>query len=223
MKSIAVIPAYNEGKTIRKVIEKTVQFVDRVIVVDDGSRDNTVEEVRKTSAELIVLPKNKGKANAIKTGFKECRNYDIVVMLDGDLQHPPEEIPALVKCIEEGNDLCIGSRFFKGPGIMPLSCRFSNRVASLLISFLARQKITDPQSGFRAIRRERLDELELNAKRYAIEHIMVLEAARKNFKIKETPMSCVYGKEKSHIKPVRDTLRVMYHILRFVLGRISKG
>lgn len=215
MKSVAVIPVYNEAKTIRQVAKATEKFVDKVIVVDDGSTDESAAEARKTNAEVIALPKNSGKAQALKTAFSRCKGYDVVIMLDGDAQHPPEEIPSLIKCIES-NDLCIGSRFYSDCSTMPFASKFSNRIASLFISFLAGQKITDPQSGFRAMRLEKLEKLELKAERYAIEHIMILESARKKFKIVEVPIPCVYGEEKSGIKPVRDTLKVAYHILRFL-------
>lgn len=214
MKSVAVIPVYNEAKTIRQVAEAAEKFVDKVIVVDDGSTDESAAEAKKTNAEVIVLPKNSGKANALKTAFSRCKGYDVVVMLDGDAQHPPEEIPSLIKCIES-NDLCIGSRFYSDWSTMPFASKLSNKIASLFISFLAGQKITDPQSGFRAMRLEKLEKLELKAERYAVEHIMILESARKKFKIAEVPIPCVYGEEKSSIKPVRDTLKVAYHILRF--------
>ncbi len=219
MKVAAVIPVYNEERTIREVVARAEKFTDKVIVVDDGSRDASAKEAMKTKAEVIVLPKNTGKANALREGFKHCRDCDIVIMLDGDLQHPPEEIPKLVECITKGSDLCIGSRFLRDPSNMPLSNKFSNAFARKLIRLLTGKKLTDPQSGYRAIRREKLEQLELKAERYAIEHIMILEAAKKGFKIGEVAIPCVYGEEKSKINPVRDTLRVAYYVARFVAGR----
>ncbi len=215
--NVAVIPAYCEEKTIKAVVERTEKFVDSVIVVDDGSTDNTFDEIKGTGAEVIKHEKNMGKAQALKTGFASIGECDVVITLDGDLQHLPEEISRLIAGIEEGADLCIGSRFLSDTNCMPFSNRISNKVASTLLSFLARQRITDPQSGFRAIKREALEKLKLPADRYAIEHIMILEAARKGFKIKEVPISCIYGEGKSHINPARDTVNVIYHILRFVL------
>ncbi len=222
MKTAVVIPAYNEERTIKEVAEKAGRFVDKVIVVNDGSTDNTANEAMKTSAEVIVHPKNMGKSHAMKSGIRMCEGVDIVIFMDGDLQHKPSEIPALVSCIKEGNDLCIGSRFYnKGkPGNckgMPIANGISNKVASFILSTLAGRKITDPQSGFRAIKKEKLDGLELDASGYSIEHIMILEAAKKKFSIKEVPISCVYGEEISGIRPLKDTFQIAYQIMKFVL------
>ncbi|MEE8168794.1 MAG: glycosyltransferase family 2 protein [Candidatus Hydrothermarchaeales archaeon] len=218
MQSAAVIPAYNEAKTIRKVVEQTRNFVNKVVVVDDGSNDATAIEAEGGGAEVISYRRNRGKAHAIRLGFRECRDCDVVVVLDADLQHLPEEIPLLLKCIDDGSDLCIGSRALKVNN-MPSSRRLSNWVASTLIGRLIGKRITDPQSGFRAIRGEKLGLLELRAERYAIEHVMILEAARKGFKICEVPVSCRYAGEESDIKMVRDTVRVIYYISRFLVAR----
>lgn len=219
MKTIAVIPAYNEFSSIKEVVRRASRFVDKVIVVDDGSKDDTAKAAREGGAEVISYGKNRGKAHAMRVGFQRCLDYDVVVVLDGDLQHAPEEIPALIKCIEEGGDICVGSRALGDSGDMPRSRRFSNWVASKLVSALANRKITDPQSGFRAIRRDKLDLLELRAERYAIEHIMILEGAKKGLHIKEVPISCRYAGEKSDIRVFRDTLQVIYYISRFLVAK----
>ncbi len=219
MKTVAVIPAYNEGKTIREVVRQSLAYAGHIIVVDDGSKDNTASEATAAGAEVISYPHNKGKAHAMRKGFERCEAYDFVVVLDGDLQHRPEEIPRLLRCLEEGGDLCVGSRIMSGAEGMPIQRRFSNWFASHLISFLIKQKITDPQSGFRAIRRSKLDLLELRAERYAIEHVMLLEAAKKGLRIREVPITCKYGEADSDIKTLRDTLRVAYHITRFLVAR----
>jgi glycosyltransferase involved in cell wall biosynthesis len=217
MRVAAVIPVYNEEKTIEFLVRRTLKFVDKVVVVDDGSSDASAARARAAGAQVISLGKNTGKANALREGFKAVRDYDVVVTLDGDLQHSPGEIPALLECIQKGNDLCIGSRFLSGSEGMPLQRRLSNRLTSLIISMLAGKRISDPQSGFRAIRGDKLAQLELRAERYAIEHVMILEAARKGFKIGEVPISTIYGEEKSYIHPLKDTLRVVYYILRFLV------
>ncbi|MFV2041132.1 MAG: glycosyltransferase family 2 protein [Candidatus Hydrothermarchaeales archaeon] len=217
MKSAAVIPSYNVGKTIGDVVSRTSQFVDQIFVVDDGSTDKTASIAQRSGAEVISLELNTGKANATRMGIKECRGFGAVVLLDGDLQHCPEEIPALISAVQSGAHLCIGSRFLNGGVNMPIKNRFSNWMASRIISTITGQTVTDPQSGFRALDGAVAQELELAAERYAIEHIMILEAAKKSFIINEVPISCIYGDEESNIHVLSDSYRVMRDIIRFVL------
>ncbi len=219
MRVAAVIPVYNEGERIGEVVRKSLRYVDEVVVVDDGSTDGSGELARRAGARVVTLGKNTGKANALRQGFGAVGECDVVVTLDGDLQHLPEEIPALLEGIRRGCDLVIGSRFLSGELRMPPQRRLSNLITSGIISLLARRRITDPQSGFRAIRAEKLRMLRLKAEGYAIEHIMILEAVKRGLRVCEVPISAVYAGERSHIKPVRDTLSVAYYILRFVVGR----
>ncbi|MFQ5887963.1 MAG: glycosyltransferase family 2 protein, partial [Candidatus Hydrothermarchaeales archaeon] len=211
------IPAYNEAETIGEVVKESIGLVDHIIVVDDGSKDDTSGEASRNGAEVIRIDINSGKANALKQGLQRCNGYDVVLLMDADLQHSPSEIPLLIRCIEDGADLCIGSRFLKNETNMPLLNRISNGVARTIVSLLAGQHISDPQSGFRAIKGSRIDELELKAERYAVEHIMILEASKRKFKICEVPISCRYEGERSHINPVKDSLRVVYYLLKFYL------
>lgn len=216
MGSVAVIPAYNEANTVAEVVRRCLKYVDEVIVVDDGSHDNTAERAEKAGAKVVRLERNTGKANAVREGIRHARGYTEIFILDADLQHLPEEIPVLREKLKN-HELVVGSRFIKKAEGMPLKNRISNRLVSILMSFLLKQKITDPQSGFRALKGECAEKLELKAERYALEHIMLLEAKKKGFRIAEAPISTVYGREKSYIHPIRDTLIVVYYILRFIL------
>lgn len=216
MRSIAVIAALNEEKKIARLVGRTLSYVDSVLVVDDGSFDGTAALAEKAGARVLSLGRNTGKANAVREGLKHCDGYDAVVLMDGDGQHLPEEIPLLLGALES-SDFAVGSRFLQVGEGMPLKNKLSNRTASVLLSLLVRQRITDPQSGFRAIRGEKVKAMELEAERYALEHIMLLEAGRLGLKIAEVPTSTVYGEEKSHIKPFSDTLNVIVNIIKFVL------
>lgn len=216
MGSVAVIPAYNEQESIAEVVRRCLNHVDEVIVVDDGSQDRTAEKAIEAGARVVRLERNTGKANAVREGLKLARGYSEVFILDADLQHLPEEIPIL-RAQLKANDLVVGSRFLKKAQGMPLKNRISNRLVSILMSLLMGQRITDPQSGFRALRGSCAEKLELRAERYALEHIMLLEAKKKGFRIAEAPISTVYGREKSYIRPFKDTLIVVYYILRFIL------
>ena len=113
---VAIIPAYNEEDALANVINNTLQYVDKVIVVNDGSKDNTAEVAENAGAELINHPTNLGKGEALKSGFKAIDDDSIIITIDGDGQHNPNEIPDLIKpIIEEGADLVNGSRYMNGP------------------------------------------------------------------------------------------------------------
>ena len=115
-KIVAIIPAYNEEKELADVIEGTLKHVDKVIIVNDGSVDNTAEVALNAGAELINHNTNLGKGEALKTGFKAVDNDSIIVTIDGDGQHNPNEIPDLLKpIIDDGADFVNGSRYMNGP------------------------------------------------------------------------------------------------------------
>jgi len=145
----AVIPAYNAEKTIGNIVKRTKKYVNEVIVVDDGSRDSSALIAKKEGAKVVIHPRNLGKAAAIVTGLKQAKG--IIVTLDADLQHLPEEIPKLVEPVQEGTaDLCLGSRFLGNPESMPLHRKFTNYLSKVAIRIRTGQWITDVQSGFRA-------------------------------------------------------------------------
>jgi len=199
MKKCAIIPAYNEEKTIRQIVQKTSNYVDEVIMVDDGSTDNTLEEIVNLNANIIKHEKNKGKGVALKTGFKYAlgKNYDVILTLDADGQHLPEEIPLLLQKIEE-YDIIIGKR--KRDRKMPLIRKIANSLSSAILSYLTKQKITDSQSGFRAIKNSVIKDIKLETKNYDIETEFLLRAAEKGYKIGEVEISTIYG-SKSKINP----------------------
>jgi glycosyltransferase involved in cell wall biosynthesis len=188
-----IIPAYNSEKTIANVVRRAANFVDKVLVVDDGSVDNTAAEARKAGAKVILHSVNKGKAGAIRTGLKNSKG--IVVMLDSDLQHLPEEIPKVIDpIISGGADLSIGSRFLGNPERMPLHRKTTNFLSKLAIKIRTNYKITDVQSGFRGLGKK-IRKLDLeSAKRYDIETVMLLRAIEEKLKIVEVPITTIYGK-----------------------------
>jgi glycosyltransferase involved in cell wall biosynthesis len=166
LKTVAVIPVFNEEDTIRKVVEGVKAYVSEIIVVDDGSSDKTRENAAKAGAKVISLPVNRGVAHAISIGLKETLklNPDMIIQLDGDGQHNPDDIPSLLKPLTEGRaDVVVGSRFLDGTDAsdMPAVKRFGNKIFSNILSRMCRTKITDSQSGFRAYKREVAEELKL--------------------------------------------------------------
>ncbi len=209
---IAVIPAYNESAFIKRVIEETSRYVDKVIVVDDGSVDETGEIVKETNAILVKHKRNKGKGEALKTGFKTAlKNHaDIIVTLDGDYQHKPVEIKRLLFYLNRtGADIVVGSRFLTKENIqaMPAQRILSNMITSAILRFFFRVPVTDSQSGFRAFRAPILRVLETKDPRFAAETEILIDAKQKGFIIREAPISIKYGVEKSKINPFLDTFR----------------
>ena len=116
VKSVAIIPAYNEEVALGSIILRTLQYVDEVIIVNDGSDDKTADVARLAGAQIINHATNMGKGEALKSGFSAVGDADVVVTIDADGQHNPDEIPSLIKPIlEEGADLVNGSRYMNGP------------------------------------------------------------------------------------------------------------
>ena len=124
VKSVAIIPAYNEEVALGSIILRTLQYVDEVIIVNDGSDDKTVDVAKLAGAEIINHATNLGKGEALKSGFSAIGDADVVVTIDADGQHNPDEIPSLIKpIIEDGADLVNGSRPSKSRvAMIPASC-----------------------------------------------------------------------------------------------------
>ena len=214
----AVIPAYNEEKHIGDVVRRTRQQLDRVLVVDDGSADKTAQNARAAGAEVIVHEQNRGKGETIKTGLRHWleRDVDLVIILDADGQHRPEEIDRFAGAAlsAEQPKLILGTRM-NDVSSMPPVRRFVNRWMSQRISAVCRQKIPDTQCGFRMLHRQLIPELLGGAARFDYETEMLIIASRKGFRIASVPISTVYSDEVSSIHPVRDTLRFFKLMRRY--------
>ena len=220
LRVIAGIPAYNESKYVGTIVLSTRQYVDEVIVVDDGSTDNTVEIARLAGAEVVQHLRNRGYGAAIQTILDEARKRDpdILVILDADAQHNPKEIPNLLKPISEGYDLVIGSRK-KQANKIPLYRRVGQRVISRSVNVLANDQLTDSECGFRAFSRKAIVTLDLKENGMAISAETVAEAARRNLKIAEVPVSVTYDKDSSTLNPVTHGLGVLTKIVVMISER----
>ena len=211
MKFITIIPAYNEEKAIKSVVECALKYGD-VLVVDDGSDDNTYNLAKSADVKIVKHEKNRGKGAAIKSGLKEAlnSNYDVLILLDGDGQHNPDCIPSFISNMD-GNELVIGSRFKKGnPENMPVWRKLSNKITTNLIKFGTGYRLTDSQSGFRAISRNAAGLfLDIKYNDYLYESEMFYRAARHNIKVSEAPIPCTYGDEKSYVTKM--------HALKYIL------
>ncbi|HOP08775.1 MAG TPA: glycosyltransferase family 2 protein, partial [Candidatus Methanofastidiosa archaeon] len=152
-----IIPSYNIERSVSEVVNRCPKEYE-VIVVDDGSKDRTREIAETTRARVIAHERNMGKGQAMITGTENATG-DIIVFIDGDLQHIPEDIPRLVSMISDGGyDMVIGSRRLYDTKGMPLLRKVSNKISTSLVRLSLGIRIRDTQSGFRAIRKERLIE-----------------------------------------------------------------
>ena len=202
-KIFAIIPTYNEELAIGSVVIRAIQFVDKVIVVDDGSRDMTNIIADHAGAEVIRLSKNHGKSYAVMRGFDRARqlNADIVVMLDGDGQHHPEEIPSIIAPIlKDEADLVIGSRFLDNGNITPSYRRIGQKTLDTLTRFASSYKPTDSQSGFRALNSKALNNFTIESSGYDIESTMISYLSDKGFRIVEVPINVNYEVPHKHKK-----------------------
>jgi glycosyltransferase involved in cell wall biosynthesis len=216
---VVIIPAYNEGLVIGSVVLQARQYADCVIVVDDGSSDRTAEIARLAGADVIRFEKNAGKAKAMMAGFSRARarGYDIAVMLDGDGQHDPAEIPAVVAPVLAGDaDLVIGSRFLDIKADIPAYRVAGQKVLNGFTNFSADGEFvtTDSQSGFRALSRRALENLTFSSEGYSIESDMIAHFAPLDLVMTEVPISVTYDVPNKHkLNPVSHGFGVLARIV----------
>ena len=216
-----LVPAYNEKKKVRAVVDAVLERGFAVVVVDDGSTDGTASAVRESRAHVIVSAVNEGKGAAIRKGLDWAlkNDWQAVIILDADGQHDPDELPRFLEELHLGEaDVVVGNRMHDPHG-MPWLRRMTNRWMSWIISGVAGQHIPDTQCGYRALTRKALEVIELRTSRFEIESEMLMEAGRKGLKIKSTPISSVYRDEASHIRPLRDTARFFRFLFSFLCSR----
>ncbi len=216
MFSVAVIPVFNEAATIREVVLSTAPYVDQVIVVDDGSSDDSHRQLEGMDLQLIRLEHNRGKAHALQTGF-DCAlqlNADYVVTLDGDGQHNPQEIPHLISAAQDKPGCIIIAARLKDTHNAPRLRLFANRFADFWVSWAAGYPVSDSQSGFRLYPAALLREVRLNTPKergFVFESEIVIEAASHSFYSVSIPVESIYhsGRRQSHYKPWTDTWRIV--------------
>ncbi|HEU5246242.1 MAG TPA: glycosyltransferase family 2 protein [Candidatus Udaeobacter sp.] len=214
----AVIPAYQDEKHIGDIVRRTRERLDQVLVVDDGSSDQTAQRAREAGAEVIVHDQNRGKGEAIKTGLGHWLDQEVtwVSLLDSDGQHLPEEIDRFLAAAVGATQptFFIGNRMNNLTG-MPFVRRVVNRYMSRQISRLCGQKIPDSQCGFRMVPRQLFPELLSGGNRFEYETEVLIIASRKGYRIESVPITTVYSDQVSKIHPMRDALRFLKLMWRY--------
>lgn len=229
MNSLIIIPAYNEQDSIKEVIENIYSKVDKcdVVVINDGSKDNTSSEARKTNAVVIDLPNNLGIGGAVQTGYLYAykNNYDIAIQVDADGQHDPKYIPYMIKLIEEKQaDMIIGSRFIEKTSYNQTLFRMIGiKMTSGIIKMLTGKKIYDTTSGFRAINKSIIKEFANNYPYDYPEPTTNMEAILKNKNIKEISVEMKKRETGvSFVTPIKSIKYMLKVTLALFLMKIKK-
>lgn len=217
MRVWVVIPAYNEKFSLAGIVDELKSENFSVLVVDDGSIDNTYELAKRKADFVIRNDKNLGKGMSLKKGIayllKEVE-FDYLVTMDADGQHSPSELDKFLQEAEGGACFVVGNRMSNPIG-MPKLRVITNKFMSWLISRIAGQRIPDTQCGFRLIKREVLEKVKIETNNFEIESEILIKAARLGFPIKSIPIKSIYFKSlHSRINPFIDTVRFIKFILQ---------
>jgi len=216
---VACIPAFNEERSIARVVLEARRYVDRVIVCDDGSTDMTGEIAEALGALVIKHERNIGKGAAMRSLFKKARELDadVVVTLDADGQHDPKDIPKLVNAlIKEGVNIVVGSRFINSVDEIPSYRAFGNKMLNLFTD----KKVTDTQSGFRVYDKKSLEMLNPAEMGMGVDSELLIKARDLGLKIIEVPISVNYKVERpSKLNPLYHGLDVVLSIVKYLSTR----
>ncbi len=219
-----LIPCYNTGQVILDTVTDATQYAGLILCVNDGSTDDTLSWIRKSGAEFISLPRNKGKGHALTAGFNylwQRTEWDVLITMDGDGQHEAIDIPYLIEAYEEtGADIVVGARDFHAPEV-PWLRRWSNRRSSKWIAKKSGLPLSDFQCGFRLFTRQAIRHLltRLTGGLFEMETTMLILADRLGLQITETPITTIYTKTsagRSSWRVFRDSRRI-YRALKKTL------
>ena len=219
----AIIPALNAERTIPAVVVEARRHIEPVLVIDDGSSDATGEVARAVGATVIRHDVNRGKGAALKTGFAWAleQGLQAVITLDADGQHLASEIPTFINAYREtGADLIIGGRSHLFEQMVPRR-RIANRFSAMCISIASGARVTDSQSGFRLYSAHLLRSVKTRTDGFDMESEIIVRAGRRGLKIVTIPIELgfVNGIATSHYKPLKDTLRIAWTVIRTRLHR----
>lgn len=219
LKTCVLIPAFREEANIAAVIREVLDYCPDVIVIDDGSPDDTARTAAAAGATVLEHVRNQGKGAALQTGFDYARNhgYDLAITLDGDGQHAPSDIPAFLQAYERTRSpVIVGNRMGDVAG-MPWLRRCVNRYMSAHLSSVMGQYVPDSQCGFRLYHRSVFPAgpYEAHSLRFAAESEILLRLSLQGCKIGAVAIQTIYGAEKSKVRPMADTIRFFRMLHRF--------
>jgi len=220
MTSIACIPAFNVGNQIAEVIKKSQKYVDKVIVCDDGSTDNTSINAELCGAIVLKHKKNLGKGAALKTLFQKAKDLqaDIIVTIDGDGQFLPEEIPRLLEPIKiKQFDVVMGNRFLDTEQ-MPAYRKVGNKILDKFTKLAAALPFEDTQSGFRAYSKYALEQISFSTNGFGVDSEILIDAVNKCLKITEQNVTVIYdtGDKTSTKNPVSHSMGVIISLIELI-------
>jgi len=228
MRTLIIIPAYNEEDSLPdlfRALNETGQDYD-ILVVNDCSKDNTEKVCREHGVRVVSLPVNLGIGGAVQTGYKYAlrHGYDLAIQVDGDGQHDPKFIKYLIQRINEGNDLCIGSRFIENEGFQSSNIRrIGIKYFSWLIKLLTGTLITDPTSGFRACSRKVIKLFAASYPKDYPEPETVVTVLRNKLKVTEMPV--IMKPRQGGVSSISNLNGIYYMIkvtLAIIISSISK-
>jgi glycosyltransferase involved in cell wall biosynthesis len=211
MKIYIIIPAYSEEKNIAKVLGKVKKYSKNIVVVDDGSRDKTYDVAKKESVVVLKHIVNLGKGAALKTGADYAVEHgaDILIFMDSDGQHDPAEIPVFLSSLN-GADIVFGSR--KRAGQMPFIFRFGNWFISFVSRLLFGMRISDTQSGYKALTAEAYKKIRWKSLGYSVESEIIALAGKKRLKYKEIFIKTIYS-DKYKGTTILDGIKIVLNMI----------
>lgn len=216
-----IVPAYCEGGRIGAVVRAIRAHLEDVIVVDDGSPDDTGREAEAAGAVVIRHKVNQGKGAALGTAFRAAgqRGFDYAITMDGDGQHAPEDIPGFIRAYREsGVPVLVGNRM-QDTRSMPIIRRLTNRFMSWLLSREIGQRVPDTQCGYRLYQLSAVSGATIQSERFAAESEILMDLSHKGVVIGAVPVATLYGTERSKIHPLKDTFRFFSMLHRYRKAR----
>lgn len=221
MKICAIIPVHNEENAIGGIVDSLIKKNIIVVVIDDGSLDNSRKIAADKGAVVISNESKNGKGTSLRKGFDYAikEGFDGVVTVDGDGQHDVNDFEKFINFAKDNKDIVVnGNRMTDAKG-MPFVRRLTNKFMSALISIACKQTIPDTQCGYRYIGADVLKKMNLCSSQFEIETEILMKASKKGFKIYSVPIKTIYRNEVSKINPLKDTIRFIVYFLKEIFSK----